>query len=96
MNYLVYKASEHLLQDMYPGISVTIEKITGADMIYTDGDASSTDGKVVFRKNGITDYTVYIPQVIAYPNRKEYDRDICIWLTNIDKSLIRDHLYPRY
>jgi hypothetical protein len=64
------------IQALFPEYTVTSEKITGADMLYTDGLASSSDLKFVFRKTHI-EYTAFIQgkEVMGFPHQKEiYDR----------------------
>ena len=80
--YNKYKDAEKLLQDMCH-VTVSVEQITGDDMLYTDGDASVSDAKIVF-----PGYTVYIQgmKLVAYPNRKELDAIVLAWMKMVGPS----------
>jgi hypothetical protein len=78
-----YKAAEKTLQDMCH-VTVSVEYITGADMLYTDGDASASEAKIVF-----PGYTVYIQgsNLVAYPNIKELDAIVLAWMKTVGSGL---------
>lgn len=80
--YNKYKDAEKLLQDMCH-VTVSVEQITRDDMLYTDGDASVSDAKIVF-----PGYTVYIQgmKLVAYPNRKELDTIVLAWMKMVGHS----------
>jgi len=64
------------IQALFPEYKVTSEQITGTDMLYTDGFASCSDFKLIFRKTHI-EYTAYIQgrEVMGFPHQKDlYDR----------------------
>lgn len=87
-NYKIAKAGEAKLQELFHNteFNVHVERISGADLYYTDGSASNSIGKLYFtnRKTPLHNYTVYFPTHIGiYPFNADYRARVETWLAEL-------------
>jgi hypothetical protein len=77
----------HLISDM--DCTAFIEPISGADMFYTDGMASRSNFKIIFKKDSKEIYKVFYPQYYSQgASNIEFDKKINEWVEFIEKVLI--------
>jgi len=87
-NYETAKAAEGKLQELFKTteLDVVVDRISGADLYYTDGLASSSIGKLYFtnKKTPMYNYTVYFPMHIGlHPFNAEYRAHVDTWLAGL-------------
>jgi hypothetical protein len=81
MLYWQYKAAEENLKARFGDkVAVRIEPIDGADIYYTDGDASTSHCKLIFAAGN----TVYLPQLI-YNVNPEHKIIIQEWMKGLNE-----------
>jgi glutathionyl-hydroquinone reductase len=81
MTFLTYKRQEANLQERLPESKISIEPIDGADLLYTDGEASQFTFKIIIDRFD----TVYMPQMKCNISDK-YKKIIKEWMTYVEKQ----------
>jgi hypothetical protein len=79
--FLRYKDQEPELQRAFGKVPISVERITGTDHYYTDGDSMKSEFKVVIGSV----ITVYLPQFI-YNVEPLHEKLIKEWLELVEKK----------
>jgi len=81
MSFLSYKRQEANLQERFVNSKISIEPIDGADLLYTDGEASKYTFKIIIDRFD----TVYMPQMKCNIS-DTYKKIIKEWMTYVEKQ----------